>query len=188
MIKHIRGILHSTETGVAVVEAGGLGYEVRMTTTAPLIAQPGDEVFLFTHHVVREDAEDLYGFTTIREREMFELLIGLSGVGPKSAIGIMSQADVRLIEEAVERNDATYLSKLSGIGKKSAEKIVLGLKDKIAPTGGPSSTTEDNDVIDALLALGYSSEEARKALRDMPTTATSTKDKIKEALKLLGTS
>jgi len=188
MIRHIRGILLSTGVGSLVIEAGGLGYEVRVATTAAITAREGDEVKLYTYHVVREDTEELFGFPTIREREMFELLIGLPGIGPKSAIGILSQADVRLIEEAAERGDATYLSKLSGIGKKSAEKIVLGLKDKIASSGEANTeSAEDSDVIDALLALGYTNEEARRALREMPQGTLGTKDRLKEALKLLGT-
>lgn len=187
MIRHIRGTLVSSDIGSLVVEAGGLGYEVRIAVNAAVTAKEGEEVMLLTYHVVREDAEELYGFVTERERAMFMLLIGLPGIGPKSAIGIMSQADVRLIEEAAERGDASYLSKLSGIGKKSAEKIVLGLKDKVTPSGETGGTSEDNDVIDALIALGYSNEEALRALREMPATATTAKDKIKQALKILGT-
>ncbi len=186
MIRHIRGVLLSVEPGAVLVEAGGLGYEVKVATSAAITAQEGEEVKLFTYHVVREDTEELYGFTTVREREMFELLIGLPGIGPKSAIGILSQADVRLIEEAAERGDASYLSKLSGIGKKSAEKIVAGLKDKVSARGEISDMAADNDVIDALLALGYSQDEARRALRDMSATTTGTKERLKEALKILG--
>lgn len=188
MIRHIRGTLISSEIGSLIVEAGGLGYEVRIAVNAAITAKEGEEVMLLTYHVVREDAEELYGFMTERERVMFMLLIGLPGIGPKSAIGIMSQADVRLIEEAAERGDASYLSKLSGIGKKSAEKIVLGLKDKVTGSGGPSTTSEENDVIDALIALGYSNEEALKALREMPASATTAKERITHALKILGTS
>jgi Holliday junction DNA helicase RuvA len=187
MIRHIRGVLLASETGSVIIEAGGLGYEVRLATNAAVTASLGSEVALHTYHVVREDTEELYGFVTVREREMFELLIGLSGIGPKSAIGIMSQADVRLIEEAASRGDATYLSKLSGIGRKSAEKIVLGLKDKVTASVGPQASSEDNDLIDALLALGYTNEEALRVMRDMPLEVTSTKDRIKEALKMLGT-
>jgi Holliday junction DNA helicase RuvA len=187
MIRHIRGTLLSIEPGAVVVEAGGIGYEVRIATNAAITAPLNSEVALHTYHVVREDAEELYGFPTVREREMFELLIGLPGIGPKSAIGVLSQADVRLIEEAASRGDASYLSKLSGIGKKSAEKIVLGLKDKVVAHSGPTPTSEDNDLIDALLALGYTNEEALRVMRDMPPHVTATKDRIKEALKMLGT-
>jgi Holliday junction DNA helicase RuvA len=186
MIRHIRGTLISSEPGALVVEAGGLGYEVRIATNAAVTARIGEEVLLQTYHVVREDAEELYGFESDRERAMFMLLIDLPGIGPKSAIGIMSQADVRLIEEAAERGDASYLSKLSGIGKKSAEKIVQGLKDKVTSSGDAHASSEDNDVIDALIALGYSNEEALRAMREMSPKSTTAKERIKDALRILG--
>lgn len=186
MIRRIRGILLAAQPGSLTVEAGGLGYDIHVATNAAITAHEGEEVTLHTYHVVREDAEELYGFITENERAMFELLIGLPGIGPKSAIGILSHADVRLIEEAAERGDASYLSKLSGIGKKSAEKIVAGLKDKVSPSGTRGGTSEENDVIDALIALGYSNEEALRALRETPPHAVTAKERIKEALKLLG--
>jgi holliday junction DNA helicase RuvA len=186
MIRHIRGKVLSATLGSLVIEAGGIGYEVRVATTASIVAREGDEVSLHTYFAVRETSQDLYGFPTLRERAMFEMLIDLPGIGPKSALGIMSQADVRLIEEAAQKNDAVYLSKLSGIGKKSAEKIVAGLKDKVEGVEESSSTTEDNDVIDGLIALGYSQEEALQTLRALPSEATTTRDKLKAALRLLG--
>jgi holliday junction DNA helicase RuvA len=188
MIRHIRGTLVSLDAGRLVIEAQGLGYEVIVSSTTAITAHEGDTIMLHTYHAVREDSETLYGFATPREREMFMHLIDLPGIGPKSAMGILSQADVRLLEEAAQRNDAPYLSKLSGIGKKSAEKIVQGLKDKVVSEGIHEQVTEDNDVIDALIALGYSHEEARRALRDLPAHAHSTKDRLKEALKTLGSS
>ena len=187
MIRHIRGTVLEHSLGLIVVEVGGLGYEVRVALNAAITPTVGEELSLHTYFVVRETSQELYGFPTLRDREMFLFLIDLPGIGPKSALNFLSQADVRLIEEAVERNDASYLSKLSGIGKKSAEKIVQGLKDKIAPRGEETEHTEDSDVVDALLALGYSHEEARRALRETPKTITSTKDRIREALKILGT-
>lgn len=186
MIRQIRGTVLEVHLGSVLIDVQGLGYLVRTALTASIISKPGDELTLHTYFAVRETSQELYGFPTLPERDMFELLIDLPGIGPKSALHIMSQADVRLLEEAAERNDATYLSKLSGIGKKSAEKIVLGLKDKIAPRGELTAHTDDNDVIDALVALGYSSEEARRGLRDLPATALGTKNRLKEALKALG--
>lgn len=188
MIRYIRGAVLDIQLGSILIDVGGIGYEVRLALTASVTAKIGDEVALHTYFVVRETSQELYGFPTLPEREMFELLIDLPGIGPKSALHIMSQADVRLLSEAAERNDAAYLSKLSGIGKKSAEKIVMGLKDKIAPNGSETVHTDDNDVIDALIALGYSSDEARRGLRDLPATATNTKERLMEALKILGSS
>lgn len=186
MIRHIRGTILATTLGTVLVDVGGIGYEIRVALNAAITEVVGDEISFHTYFVVRETSQELYGFKTLPERDMFELLIELPGIGPKSALNIMSQADVRLLEESAERNDAAYLSKLSGIGKKSAEKIVLGLKDKIAPRGDLHVQSDDNDVIDALMALGYTSDEARRALRDMPASATNTKERLTEALKLLG--
>lgn len=186
MIRHIRGIVLSADVHSLVIEAGGIGYEVKVAATSAIVAREGQEVSLHTYHVVREDTADLYGFRTLRDRDMFELLIGLPGIGPKSALGILSQAEVSLIEEAAQRGDASYLSKLSGIGKKSAEKIVQGLKDKVGARTEGHDDHEDTDVIDALLALGYSHDEARNALRDIPLSATTTKERLREALKAMG--
>ena len=186
MIRQITGTVLAIEEGAIVIEVGGIGYEVRVALNALITAKEGDELSLFTHFVVRETSQELYAFPTLRERSMFLLLIDLPGIGPKSALHILSQADVRLLEEAAERNDPLYLSKLSGIGKKSAEKIVAGLKDKVVPTKSEVAQTDDNDFIDALLALGYSTEEARTALRSLPPGTVGTKDRLKEALKVLG--
>lgn len=188
MIRHIRGNVLDLQVGSILIDVGGIGYEVRLALTASVTAKIGEEVSLHTYFIVRETLQELYGFPTLPERDMFELLIDLPGIGPKSALHILSQADVRLLEEAAERNDAVYLSKLSGIGKKSAEKIVMGLKDKIVPRGDTAAHSDDNDVIDALIALGYTSDEARRALRDMPVTAINTKERLMEALKILGSS
>ena len=186
MIRHIRGTILSTSLGAVLVDVGGIGYEIRVALNAAITEVEGDTISFHTYFVVRETSQELYGFKTLPERDMFELLIELPGIGPKSALNIMSQADVRLLEESAERNDPAYLSKLSGIGEKSAEKIVLGLKDKIAPRGDLQVQSDDNDVIDALMALGYTGDEARRALRDMPASATNTKERLTEALKLLG--
>jgi holliday junction DNA helicase RuvA len=186
MIRHIRGTLRELHPGYVIIEIGGLGYEVRVPLGTSVSVGEGEELSLYTHFAVREDAQALYGFTTAHDRELFELLITLPGIGPKSALGIMSQADTRLIEEAVGRGDAAYLSKLSGIGKKSAEKIVTGLKDKLGSGEGGASTGEDTDVIDALIALGYSQEEALRALRELSKETTGTKDRLRAALRFLG--
>jgi holliday junction DNA helicase RuvA len=186
MIRHIRGVVSAQSPGRYIIDAGGLGYEVHVPLTSSITAQLGDTLFLSTYHAVREDSETLYGFATEAEYDMFVLLIDLPGIGPKSALGILSQADVQLLSEAAGRSDAAYLSKLSGIGKKSAEKIVAGLKDKVAQSVTSPTPHVDLDVIDALFALGYSNDEAVRALRDIPETVTDTKERIKEAIKRLG--
>lgn len=149
-----------------IVDVGGIGYAVHIPypTTQFLL---DDSVCIQTHLAVRENALDLYGFIDLESLRIFELLIDLPKIGPRSALQILSQASVALIKESVAKNDAGYLSKLSGIGKKSAEKIVIGLKDKLEfdYVGTSLSPDHTSDTIDALIALGYSPEESRQATK-----------------------
>jgi len=169
------------------VDVGGIGYLIH-TPSAVGTLSSGGPISFHTYLAVRENALDLYGFLTEEELEMFAHLISLPKIGPKSAMQIMSQADVALLRKAALSGDATYLSKISGIGKKSAEKIVIGLRDKFgAEDLLPGEHHEgDHDVIDALMTLGYSQKESRDALSRIPPEATETNDRIKAALKMLG--
>ena len=189
MNKQIRGTIAGIDNQLVIVDVDGVGYGVHTPhkTTRFLL---DESVCFHTHLAVRENALDLYGFTDLESLRVFELLIELPKIGPKSALQILSQADVSLIKEAVSKNDAGYLSKLSGIGKKSAEKIVSGLKDKfeMVEYGSPISSDHTSDTIDALIALGYSPEEARRAVRQLsesnPEIATSP-EALKALLKML---
>ena len=125
MIRRIRGIAVETHPTFIVVDVGGVGY--LLYTTTKTAVEEGSEVTLFTHLAVRENALDLYGFATQQELSFFELLLTLPKVGPKSAIQILSQADIHLLQNAILSQDATHLSKMSGISKKTAQKILLGL-------------------------------------------------------------
>lgn len=191
MIKQIRGTVAGISNQLVIVDVGGVGYGVYTPdqTTEFLL---DDTVCFHTHLAVRENALDLYGFTDLDSLRLFELLIELPKIGPKTALQILTQASASLIKEAVSKNDAGYLSKLSGIGKKSAEKIVSGLKDKfeIMDYGESFSTDHTSDTIDALIALGYSPEEARRAVRQLsesnPEIATSP-EALKAVLKTLQT-
>ena len=157
----------------------------------------GDNITLHTYLAVRENSLDLYGFQLLDELEIFELLITLPKIGPKSAAQFLSQADISLLKEAVFKEDPVYLSKMSGIGKKSAEKIVIGLKGKFETAGvseGDAVTNTSgtghsfphaNDTIDALIALGYPPNEARKVMQKLPPEITNANDAVREALKLL---
>lgn len=187
MIGHIRGTVATTEPLALTVDVQGVGYLVH-TPTAATTATIGDEITLHTHLAVRENALDLYGFRTPEERTMFELLIALPKIGPKSAMQIMTQADVALLKKAALSGDATYLSKISGIGKKSAEKIVLGLREKFGAddVALTEANGHDHDVIDALIALGYSQREARETLSKLPDDAVGANERVKAALKILG--
>ena len=189
MIRLVSGDVASLDgTGVVVI-VGGLGYLVHTTKKAGII--PGDAITLFTHLAVRETALDLYGFLTEAELQCFELLLTIPKIGPKSALGILDVADVALIVEAVHLEDAAHLSKLSGISKKTAEKIVTELKDKIEKlalvTGSnpPEVPTEAyNDAFDTLLTLGYNPVAVRRVLAE-PGAGESTSVLVKQALQKL---
>lgn len=195
MIRRITGtIVDCTETNT-VVDVNGVGYFV-YTPNAPQHKLESTVIF-FTHLAVRETALDLYGFTTRDELELFELLLSLPKIGPKSALQIMTQADIELLKTAVLSDDPAHLSKMSGIGKKTAEKIVIGLKDKFEQYAGAytSSTPSENgavhssDAIDALITLGYPQNDARKVVQQLQAekpTLINANDVVKEALKMLG--
>lgn len=194
MIRQLSGTVADISITYIVLDVGGVGYLVY--TNSPTSYEIGIDTKLFTYLAVRENSLDLYGFADRDTLEVFELLIELPKIGPKSALQILTQADILLIKESVHKEDASYLSKLSGIGKKSAEKIVAGLKDKIETidqSTGLSRTNEDlasshtSDTIDALIALGYSPQDARKAVSEIAaqSKATSPNDLIKLALKSL---
>ncbi len=173
----------------ALIDVAGIGYKVHLTTTTLAEIKNEDTVTLFTHLIVREDALDLYGFTTMQERDFFELLITVSGVGPKGALGILSVSSIDNLKKAIASSEISYLTGVSGIGKKTAEKVVIELRDKLAlfKTDENGFTLRgDSDVIEALKTLGYTQNEAREALQQISPDVTDTNAKIKAALKLLG--
>ena len=143
---------------------------------------------MWTHLAVRENALDLYGFIERSELEFFEMLITISGIGPKSALGILSVAPVDTLRRAISSGDTSYLTKVSGIGRKNAEKIVVELRDKLGAIDANAGGTlrEEVDALSALEALGYSAREAREALKAVGNNAISTQEKLKAALKSLG--
>jgi Holliday junction DNA helicase RuvA len=144
---------------------------------------------LFTHLAVREDALDLYGFTNKKDRNLFELLISISGIGPKTALNILSLIMSEMLIKAIRNGSTSQLVKISGIGRKTAEKILIELKDKLGGVHideeSELNVNSDIDTIEALKALGYSAEEAREALRDIDKEITDTGKKVKAALKIL---
>ena len=131
---------------------------------------------------------ELFGFFHREELEFFELLIGISGIGPKSALGVMALAPLDTLKRAIAAGEITYLTKVSGIGKKMAQKIILELREKLAgeAAGEAGELAADADVLEALISLGYSRAQARGALQKIPSTIISTNDRIKEAIKILG--
>ena len=190
MIAALTGTILLLSETFTIIDVSGVGYKVFVSsnTLTELKATDGT-VSLWTHQVVREDALDLYGFMNRGEAEFFQLLIGISGVGPKSALGILSLGPVETMKAAISAGDADYLTKVSGIGKKSAQKIVLELQDKVNVLEGETyaeERKEESDTIAALQTLGYSALEAREALKHVSPDTTGTKDRLKAALKVLG--
>ena len=189
MIGRISGTLVEKNFPQIVVSCGGVGYEVDvpMSTFYPL-PRTGEEVTLLTHLVVREDAHLLFGFITAAERAAFRQLLKISGVGPKVALSVLSGLSVDDLSAAVATGDAARLTKVPGIGKKTAERLVLELRDKLPKTvtavraEGGSAT--GNDVVGALLALGYNEREAAAAVKQVPADL-QLADAIRQALKQL---
>jgi Holliday junction DNA helicase RuvA len=134
------------------------------------------------HHAVREDAEDLFGFETLDELSLFELLISVSGIGPRSALGLLGLADVSVLAGAIGRGDADYLTRVSGVGKKTAQKVVLELKDKVTGFAASEANTEDADVIDALIEMGYTRAHAREAIKTVSDSIQGVPARLKAAL------
>jgi Holliday junction DNA helicase RuvA len=190
MIGKLTGIISGTQGGGSVVvEVGGVGYCVRMPLSMSF--SEGERVSLYIHTAVRDDAIDLYGFTTEEDLSLFRLLMSVSGVGPKTALSIMGVSDSGALKRAIAGGDASVLHKVFGIGRKSAERIVVELKDKLQlETGAKDSFGEsggDAEIVEALLALGYSMSECRKALRALgPSEGEQVKERLGAALRQLG--
>jgi Holliday junction DNA helicase RuvA len=191
MIASLRGQITELGTRYAVIETNNVGYKVFLTDDAVHSLKLNSEAYVWTHHIVREDASDLYGFISRKDRDFFELLISVSGIGPKSALNILSLVASDTLVGAIRSGSTSHLVKVSGIGKKTAEKIVLELKDKLAPYAGAhdaefsADISSDMDAIEALKALGYGPEEAREALKKIDKSITATNAKVKAALKVL---
>jgi len=170
MIAYLRGKLLFKHPNQAVVEVGGVGYEVNITVpTFSDLPGPGAEVSLFIHTHVREDALSLFGFLRAEEKQLFEKLISVSGIGPKLAITILSGLSAPAAVAAIQGNDVAALTRVPGIGKKTAERMVLELRDKLQGLGGApamaaAASPMEEDVISALLNLGYNRSMAEKAL------------------------
>jgi len=188
MIRLLEGQIAVESLGGLVISVGGVGYYVHTIKKIPCVI--GTTLRLHTHLAVRETALDLYGFQTETELKFFELLLTIPKIGPKSALQILDQADVNLIVEAVNLQDAGHLSKLSGIGNKTAEKIVTSLKDKVGMfnLNNNSVTSEATqiytDAFDTLITLGYNPMSIRQVL-DAINNAESTSNLVRLALKEL---
>lgn len=191
MISHLEGKVRMRGDKFIILDVNGVGYKIFVLPEILKKArQNPDDFSLWTHLNVRETALELYGFLEYPELEFFELLIQISGIGPKSGLGVLAVAPLDTIKRAISTGDTSYLTKVSGIGRKIAEKIVLELKEKMGGLyGGEENDAilkEEGDVLQALQSLGYSLSEAREAIKHIPQEITGANNRIKEALKTLG--
>jgi Holliday junction DNA helicase RuvA len=189
MIAKLTGKIAHLDIKFLILDVNGVGYKVFATSeTLEKAGEIGTDISLWTHHTIREDASDLFGFSTRDALGLFELLISVSGIGPKTGLNILNLTTPDTIREAVETGDTSYLTKISGIGKKMAEKMVIELRDKL---GAPSDTYVSGSLkdgalaIEALKSLGYSEKDAREAVKKIDKDVTSTQDIVKSALKML---
>jgi Holliday junction DNA helicase RuvA len=175
MIATLRGEITQIEDAALILEVGGVG--LRVAVPAPLRGRlrVGEVVLLYTHLVVREDALTLYGFETQSERELFNILLGVDGIGPKVALSVLSTMTIDSIQRAVFADEAEVLSRVPGVGKKTAQKMALHLKDKLKPMDALATVAmmsdTDSEVLAALTALGYSVVEAQSAIQSLPKDA-----------------
>ena len=192
MISCIEGKVILKGERFVIIETGGVGYRIFVGPTVfDKLKKNNDRIKLWTHLHLREDSVELYGFLEYAELEFFETLIQISGVGPKSALGVLNVAPLDTLKHAIASGEISYLTKVSGIGKKIAEKIILELRDKLGKigyTGEKAFLKEEEDALRALRSLGYSYSEAREALKQVPSEISGTQERVKESLKILGKS
>lgn len=189
MISQLEGRISFINQNKSFVVLGVSGVGYKIFTTKKNIEYVDSDIYTFwTYLAVRENSLDLYGFLDKKELDFFELLLNVSGIGPKSALGILNAADTITLSKAIINEDSSYLTKMSGIGKKNAEKIVLELKNKIEDIENLSeieNTNEDTDVIEALISIGYSQRDSSEALKRVSKEISGINERIKEALKNL---
>jgi Holliday junction DNA helicase RuvA len=194
MIGSLRGKLMSRQAPSIIIECQGVGYEVETPMSTFLdLPSIGDDLFLFTHLLVREDAQTLYGFATDDERSLFRTLLRISGVGAKMGLAILSTMSVGDFERCVEYEDAATLVKIPGVGKKTAERLIIEMRDKIDKSshepGGRKVTVDSSpraEAVDALIALGYKAGEVNKLISAMDVDGQSAEDIIRQALRQAG--
>jgi Holliday junction DNA helicase RuvA len=197
MISYLRGTVIDKDIRFFILEVGGVGYKVFASDEMLKNLKNGQEHGVWTHLAVREDALDLYGFADKESLGLFAMLINISGIGPKTALGVMNVATAGTLRRAVSSGDFGYLTKVSGIGRKLAEKIIIELREKVHLLGGDSAaddhTSDETDALEALKSLGYSERDAREALKKVSKESASKDskelgagDKVKKALKMLG--
>lgn len=188
MISYLRGNIIYKNNNHLILDVAGVGYGIYLSDKLLGELKVGSSSDLYIYQHVREDALDLYGFKTAADLELFEMLLSVSGVGPKSALGVLSIATSQEVIQSIARGDSLLLTQVSGIGRKTAERLVLELKNKIIKLGGESADNfifgnTGSDEIDALVSLGYSPLEAREALSAVSPSIIDSGERVREALK-----
>lgn len=190
MIAHVRGVVAEKFAGSIIVDVAGIGYEMAVPLGDYDATTLDQDVKFYTYHHVREQAEELFGFSTLAAKKLFELLITVQGIGPKAALAILSLGTAEQVRNAIANSDAAYVTKASGVGKKSAERVIVDLADKVGlPThygrsGEPVQAEPDtsDEALEALMALGYTLADATKALEKIDPKLPTNK-RVTEALK-----
>lgn len=190
MIAHVRGKIVEKFNNALIVDVNGVGYEVTVSALDFDSCSLDEEKKFYTYHSVRENAEELYGFSSLMAKKLFELLISVQGVGPKAGMAILSLAEPEEVRNAIANADAGFISKASGVGKKSAERVIVDLRDKVGIPSKYGTTEveykvgdgETDEALDALMALGFSLKEATTALEKIDPKLT-VEERIKLALK-----
>lgn len=191
MIAHVKGIVTEKMLTSLIVDVHGVGYEVNVAAGDYDRAVLHDEVTFYTHHHIREQSQELFGFSSLAAKKLFELLITIQGVGPKAAMAILSLGDSETVRNAIANNDSAFVAKASGVGKRIAERVIVDLSDKVGlplkydndlQTGISTPLTHSDEALEALMALGYSLADATRALEGVPTNL-STADRVTQALR-----
>lgn len=189
MIAHIEGEVSEKFLNSIIVDVHGVGYEIGLSQIDAEATNVGERKKFYTYHAIRENVEDLYGFSSLMAKKIFELLISVNGVGPKAAMAILSLATPEEVRNAIANADAAFVSKASGVGKKSAERVIVDLKDKVGlPTKYGATEVRaaivpgDDEALDALMALGFPLKEATEALAKVDSNL-SVEERIRLALK-----
>ena len=191
MIAHIKGIIAEKFENSVIVDVHGVGYEITITALDYENLTLDQEIKFYTYHSIRENAEELYGFTSLAAKKLFQMLLSVQGIGPKAAIAILSLASPEEVRNAIANADAAFVSKASGVGKKSAERVIVDLRDKVGipshygattVASAPAAKNEPDEALDALIALGFPLKEATAALENVDKTLP-VEERIKQALK-----
>lgn len=190
MIAHLRGKIEEKFGNFLTIDVNGVGYEIAVPTPDFEAVNLGEEKKFYTYHAVRENAEDLYGFSSLAAKKIFELLISVQGIGPKAAIAILSLAEAEEVRNAIANADAAFISKASGVGKKTAERVIVDLRDKVGiPSHYGATETKfatvqpaNDEALDALIALGFPLKEATAALEKVDLSLP-TEERVRLALK-----